>query len=314
MADKLLPLKDLPLLKKVEVDPNRISEFSSEGSFVSLAVELLKEICVLTAALACAYRLDQTNQPRKWTRNEAILGGLLVRLSKLQHGILDATCNNRREIAEILLRCLTETVINLKYLLQESSSQLFDEYVEYSLREEKRLLMLIDENIKSRGHELPIESRMRKSILRSFEESGVKPEQVDETKKTVWGESIYKKTQLVGMETAYRGLVSLPSHAVHGNWQDLLQHHIQHEGDGFSPKPGWSRSRPQYIFVAALLSAEVCQAYLESLLPVCADKTLLAEQLADCVARVRKADALHEAFVQKRPKATAKVSSTRSSS
>ena len=295
-AREPLMLKDFDL-KKVEVKAKDVQSYKSEDQFIGLAVELLKEAAIIISIVACSYRLDAVNKPRKWKRNEAILGGLAIRISKLLQGVLDQTCQNRREIAEILFRCLAESAINLKYLVKTSSEKAFEEYIEYSLREEKRLLNRIEKNIVNRGRELPIETRMKKSILMSFKDSGISPEQVDEKNRTSWGESIFKRAQKIGLKDAYQGLISIASHAVHGNWQDLINHHLEKEGDSFVPETRWTRSRPQYLFVTALVSLDACNAYVAILLPDCSDKTEIQERISDCKGRILEVDRLHDSFL-----------------
>ena len=291
-----LSLKDFDI-KKVEVKTEDVKAYKSEDQFTGLAVELLKETGIILSIVACAYRFDDANRPRKWTRNEAILGGLAIRMSKLLQGLLDQTCQNRREIAEILFRCLSETAINLSYLLKESSDKAYEEYIDYSLREEKRLFNRIEENIAERGSELPIETRMKGSIMKAFEDSGVSPEQVDEKNRTSWGESIFKRAKRIGLKDAYQGLISIASHAVHGNWQDLISHHLEKDNKGFMPETRWTRARPQYLFVGALLSLDACDAYIANLLPNCPDRAEIRGKISDCLKRVLEADRLHQNFL-----------------
>lgn len=298
-------MKETPLtfndfkLPRMEVNIEEIKKFDSEDRFIWLAVELLKEVGQITTILSCAYRLDEKGYPRKWTRNEATLGGLMVRISKLQRGVLDQACQKKLEITEILFRCLAESLINLKYLLKRNSDEIFDEYIEYSLREEKRLLKMINQNIDRRKHELPIESRMKRSINRAFQTSSFSTTQVDETKREPWGETIYKRAKSIGMGEAYFALFSLPSHAVHGNWQDLIDYHLKCENGEFSPKPHWEDVRPQPLFVAALLSAEINRLYIDEIIPECSDKEQISKLLDDIIQRIRVADQLHEQFLQK---------------
>lgn len=266
---------------------------------MSLAVELFKEVGRITSVLSCAYRLDQQNRPRKWERNEAILGGLMIRINKLQLALLDQMCQSRLEIAMILFRCLAESLINLKYLLKRGNDDLFDEYIEYSLRAEKGLLNKVSQNITDRGYDLPIESRIKYSINQAFETSSFSPEQVDETKLETWGEKIYKRAKSVEMEEAYFALFSLPSHAVHGNWQDLITHHLDYENGGFSPNTQWTHPRPQPLFAAALLSAEINKLYLDEIIPECPDKNQIITLLDDIILRIRVGGELHEQFLQK---------------
>jgi len=58
MTKEPLLLKDL-LPEKVEINVKKISAYTREGQFTSLAVELLKETAIWTSLLACTYPLDQ---------------------------------------------------------------------------------------------------------------------------------------------------------------------------------------------------------------------------------------------------------------
>jgi len=298
MTDGYLSLNDFSF-EKTMIDRERMARLTSEDGFMSIAVELMKEISKITVILACSYPPAENNIVRKLTRNEAILGGLFVRLAKLQSGYLDAVCQRRSEIASILERCLSETIINLIYLITQNSNELYDEYIIYSLREEKKLLDLIDKNVTSRGYELPIESRMRSSIMRSFDSSGLAPDQIDETNRKTWGGSIFRRAESIGLAEAYRALFGLPSHVIHGNWQDLLRFHVKQEGDEFLPSMEWTIPRPQPIFLLGLLSAAVCELYLNEKLPDCEDRRFLLEIINDCQRRIKEADELHEHFLQK---------------
>jgi len=299
MTDEFLSLHNFSF-KRTTIDRERLARLTSEDGFMSIAVELMKEISIVTSILACSCPPSENNNARRWTRNEAILGGLFVRLAKLQSGYLDAVCQKRSEIASILERCLSETIINLIYLIQIGSEELYNEYVTYSLKEEKRLIDLINENVTCRGDELPIESRMRSSIMRSFDSSDLTPDQIDKTNRKSWGGNIFERATSIGLsDEAYRALFGLPSHAIHGNWQDLLRFHVKQDRDGFLPSVEWTTPRPQPIFIIALLSAAVCRCYLNANLPDCEDRRFLLEMITDCEERIDEADELHEQFLQK---------------
>lgn len=298
MSENPVLLKDL-LREKVEVDDKKISRFTREGQFTALAVELLKETAIITSKLACSYPLDENNRPRNWTRNEAVLAGLMVRLSKLQSGFLDQVCQHRQEIADVILRPLFENIINLSFLLKQDGTEMIEEYIEYSLRTEKQLLLEIEENMKEQGFELPIESRMQTSIMKACEKSSIPLEMVNEKNFRTWGGSIKKRAAAVGMEDAYLYLISLPSHAVHGNWQDLITHHLGYENGEFYPDTTWSPYRPQGIFAVAMFSVDVALQYSKKQLPHFHESDEVEELLIDLMKRISVANDLHEEFLQK---------------
>jgi len=285
--EEFLEIKDFNL-EKTKVDLQELKKFQCQEQHVSLGVELLKEAGRITTLLAFAHPLDNLNKARKWTRNEAVSSGLMVRLTKLQLGIIDATEKQRMEIAHILFRCLAETVINLKYLLikGKESENIYEEYIEYSLEEEQRLLDVIDSNVQSRGDELPIEKQMRKSILQSFKDSGLALSNAKRTKQKGWSGTLFDRASAIGMKDAYLGIFGLPSHVVHGNWQDLLMYHIDRDGEGFSPRGGWAAPQPEIVLIAALLSCNACEEYLDMLLPQSDDRDLVSGMVKDLLVRV----------------------------
>src|SRR3989344_5893750 len=290
-------------VEKTEVNEEIISKYKSEDELTGLAFELLKEIAKVVVVLSSVVPTDDGIHPRKWNRDEAILGGMLIRIGKLQKGILGHTMERQRELAVILMRCLAETAINFQYLIHNNSKELFDAYVEYSLRTEKRLLLDVEERTerdkKGDNPLLPaINERMKKSILFTFEKSGMKPDQVDEKKKEPWGgKNLYQKTEEIGYEYGYRALFSLPSHNIHGNWQDIFEYHVEPSASRFSPWNHWHRPRPQYLFVAALLSASACHSFID-FLPDTNEKETLRKLVSDLFDRTKKADFLHETFLQ----------------
>lgn len=157
----------------------------------------------------------------------------MIRACKLQTALLDQFCQNRTEIAEILYRCFVETIINIEYLLLINDEKVYMEFLEYGLRNEKRLLKIVDTAIQARGHEFPIEKRIRESIADNFRISSLKPEQVDDSKRSSWGEDIYRRSKRIGREDQYIALFGMSSSAVHGNWSDLMRYHLSQEGENF---------------------------------------------------------------------------------
>ena len=110
---------------KTPFDVEDIEKYKTEDEYMDLTVELFKEMTTITDYNSTALRLDEKNNPRRWTRDEAILGGMLVRLTKLLVGFTDLTCERKGEIANILVRPIIENCVNLKLLLKNKSEELF---------------------------------------------------------------------------------------------------------------------------------------------------------------------------------------------
>jgi len=116
----------------------------------------------------------------------------LVRLYKLISALLDQICQRRRETTFILSRLAFETIVNLAYLIEYGSPELFDEYIRYSLRQERRLYDRITANIAARGGiRLPIEDRMLASISAAAIKSGFAIVDLSPNEPKSWGKRTF---------------------------------------------------------------------------------------------------------------------------
>jgi hypothetical protein len=121
-------------IRRTDVSASRTDKFESEDDYNGLSVELLVEVGSFICVAAC-----MLPHGRRWSRNEAILGGHVVRLYKLISALLDQICQRRREIAFIIGRLAFECVVNLRFLLKNvDDPSVFTSYVTYSLKTERR--------------------------------------------------------------------------------------------------------------------------------------------------------------------------------
>lgn len=292
-ADKQGNGQWLPNIERVNVSTEEIAGYTREDQFNELSANLMIECGSWTCVAANLYPADT----RCWNRNQAILGGLLVRSYKLTSAILDQTRQGKRETTFLFGRLAFECLVNIQYLLRQNSAELFDAFVINSLRHEKRLRETITENIERRGGaELPIERRMLNSIDRAFSVSGVSIEQVTNAAAKPWkAVDLYRKAEAVGLGQAYLGLFGGPSHAVHGGWQDLLDYHLDVVDGGFTADLAWHRPRPQLLLTIGRLGVETLKAYIPHFTEAPAKEVLA--KLDDLLARIEHIDNAHEDFL-----------------
>lgn len=288
--------QELPVVERVEVSEEALAEFSSEHDFNGIAVSLMVEygswVCIAASLLP--------GETRKWTRNQAIIGGLLVRSYKLTSALLDQTCQHRREITFVLGRLAYECMINVLYLIEHGTDELFQAYVVDALRHERKLRDRITTNIADRsGTLMPIEERMLRSIDKTFAVSGLKPEDVTKQMAKPWKDvDLFQRADKVGLGDSYLGFFGGPSHHVHGSWFDLIEYHLNDDGDGFTPELAWHPPRPQMLLALCKVGILTLQTYLQHFAGDDAEGVL--EKLDDLRERIGLVDVAHERYLSAR--------------
>jgi hypothetical protein len=287
-------LENVNEIGAVAVEDDAIAAYTSEDQFNALSVELLKEVGSFVCVAACILPSDT----KVWSRNQAIHGGHLVRLFKLISALLDQICQNRRETTFILSRLAFETIVNLTYFIEYGSPELFEQYIRYSLRQEKRLHNRIVANIEARGGiRLPIEDRMLSSISAAATKSGFSVGDLSPDEPKNWGEgSLYQRAKAVGFEVMYLAAFGGGSQNVHGNWMDLLEYHLDENGDGFVPSLEWHWPRPQVGLAIAQMATDVVTRFFR-LVEAFEEIQGLDDRLEDLAERINRANVGHERFV-----------------
>lgn len=110
---------------------------------------------------------------------------------------------------------------------------------------------------------------------------------------------IFQRAKSANMDKLYLTFFQLPSHAVHGNWQDLVSNHLECEDDGFIPNTKWNRPRPQLILPNAIISAEINKIYLDNILYEEQAKEKIDKIIDNILFRTYQLDKLHEQFLQR---------------
>jgi hypothetical protein len=295
MTDSLV--ENVNGIEAVAVDDDVIAAYTSEDQFNALTVELLKEVGSFVCVAACIL----PENTKAWSRNQAIYGGHLVRLFKLISALLDQICRKRRETTFIMARLAFETIVNLACLIERGSPELFEQYIRYSLRQEKRLHDRIMANIATRGGiRLPIEDRMLASISAAATRSGLSIDDLSRDEPKSWGETnLYRRAEAVGFETMYLAAFGGGSHSVHGNWMDLLEYHLEEVDDEFLPSLEWHRPRPQIGLAIAEMTTDVVTRFFH-LVEAAKEVETLVDRLDNLAERIRLVNISHERFVTNR--------------
>lgn len=254
-----------------------IENFDSENSFMDAYVELLKQSIELIEIAVFRKYYDHDGNPQKINKDDAVIGGNLTRLIKLNTSFLQNICEGKLEICYIINRCIAETAINTNFILIEGEDRVKRNYIKHSLITEKELWETILTNIKNRsGDVLPIEERMQKSIQNSFDKSDFDLEEVNRSSK--W-KSIKERANLVAGEMFYSVYYGISSHSIHGNWQDIFFNNLKKTEDGFELNLEWNRPRPQIIDGPIYFNLDIVKTFCERVLT---DETTSRSILQKC--------------------------------
>jgi hypothetical protein len=233
---------------------------SDDSAIGEAAFELLK----VTAVFAhFAAGLLPTNA---YTRDEAILAGLVVKVSKLGKAMvaMSAHLGSDRQLA--LAREVIEALATLAYLVDDTDGGRFDQYIQDSLVAEREFLRLIKKNVEARGSSWAIEESMTRSIERTARDAGVDDVTALPGRRAIGWPSTELLVNLLGLNVypSYR----TGSSVLHTQWLDLVRHHIRREDDGtFTLRLEDDPPRGQPLYGAGVLIVDGVRRYLQRVRP-----------------------------------------------
>lgn len=270
----------------------------NEESFSEAAFYLLQEcgsVCAVIASLQTSETL---------TRNQAIINGLAVRLSKLTKVII-RDLSNRSTFQQLSFsRQIFETSGTLIYLLQDDGSgSRYDEYILYTLVEEKKIFESVRRNIDKREGEVwNIENRIKNSITQTAKSAGITDISEIPGRNSIGFPKVEERLKLLG---ALLGtdphVIYVPyrsgSSEIHGTWSDLYRNHLTEIADGeFVPQTADPPVRPQIATTVTNVLVSVFGSYLD-VLGVKEVSNLLKPKLYQLITTNDNLENLHEQFL-----------------
>lgn len=171
-----------------------------------------------------------------YIKRRAVVVGHMVRLTKLFDGLYLHIANRQLELAGVMLSLIFETEIRLNYLITKASPKSYRSYILASYRAERENLMDLDAKAKTRRL-VPIEIRMRTSILKHLRRDGISRKQL--LRNRIWdidGKNVRELMRDLGRHEFYSYSFGSSSRWIHGSWQELYHYHLQKVGSRFVPR------------------------------------------------------------------------------
>lgn len=282
--------------KFTNVNEEEVKSFVSNSQFNDLGIGLFKEISVLIIPTSSILRLDDNKKVVPFSHEESALIGNLVRYCKLSTAFIEQVAKGRLETSLIFFRTLAETYITIKYFLKYKDENTLKHYIKHSLKLEKEILDIIKNRVKDELLVNKIEQRIIDSIKNSFRLSDFDEEDVSKSSK--WSSKVKGRIDEILAPEAYVLMYGIASHAIHGNWQDIITFHLKEQEEGFLPDAEWTYPTLQILSGATYLSCDLLKNYATVVIPESQTKKELIEYVDEILDRAIRLDMYHEKFRQ----------------
>ncbi len=255
------PFNDLPL---PDISDEPVAKCRERGDFRHILFEYYRFVGQISVICSCLlYESPAWNSGRSRKVWE-VCAGSLSRIKNLMSANLEFFQDDRYiEATQIIDRCIFETAAKICWISRDTSEERLKRFLEGSLRPDREHRATIEANISDRGgSNLRIEQRML-ARMDSFEQlAGFKGIPTKELPRMPDLSVIL--SEIGHGRGVYVAVGKVGSHAVHGNWQQLLSRNLVEEGGQLNLKfrPGTS-DPSQYAFIS-LFVLEACQSYVRN--------------------------------------------------
>jgi len=233
------------------------SGYATKDEFMRMGVDAMNELLRLAMVAVSLIRPNA----RAFTKRHAPIVGLTVRMIKLYHGILRETAERHAELADVYRRPFLEAHVRCTYLMQNGRASA-KSYIETSYRPEREMLQHLNA-LKRQRPLIPIEKRMRRSILSHIRDAGISQKRLIAcTRWELDGKNMRALLESIGWSLAYSFGFASSSHSVHGSWYDLVVHHVHRDGRSYLPELHFTTPDPRMIAPASITLVEHLRAYV----------------------------------------------------
>lgn len=252
-------------LPPISIDWEAVESASERQPFDRLGWELIARAGQIGEIVVEATGVDDSGNRRALTLDEAVIGGLLVRMTKLLRGLFDASQSDESEAHQILARCVVETAVNLRWLLLQNDPEEYKRFRADSFVTWRKLLAVT----KPAGDATldGIAERVERHVERELAAAGLTWEDIPKQPGS-WGRGSFRQRLAdLDMEGLYLTLFATHSYYVHGSWHELRTFHLRTEESGLHLDSTYGGLAPPTSYEAASASVRAACDYV-NLMPV----------------------------------------------
>ncbi|MFQ5786634.1 MAG: DUF5677 domain-containing protein [Thermodesulfobacteriota bacterium] len=238
-----------------------INKFKDNDEFMEFSMELMNYTHYL---LKIGVALTSSKEESKlgFSRNKAIIVGHMVRIVKLFNGLCTHVSKRESELAGIFVRLIYETEVKINYLLK-CKKESFDNFILISHRSNKKILKDF-KKIEEKRELIPIENRLKESIIRNLENDGISIEKLLSHKN--WkldGKSFEDILKHLDRDSEYCFMFGPTSSFIHGDWFNLHQYHLEKKDNLYFPDLDYHDPTPMTSCPLSAFCLRVLIKYLE---------------------------------------------------
>lgn len=277
-------------LPPISIDWEMIESTADRWPFDRVGWELIARAGQLGEHLVDATGVAASSKQRALTIDEAVIGGLFVRMTKLLRGLFDASQSEDSEVHQIVARCVVETAVNIRWLLQQDNPEEYKRFRADSFVTWRKLLSGMgrtgDEVLDSAAE------RVQRNVENELKAAGLTWEDIPKRPGS-WGRGNFRQ-RLIDLDLGglYDPLFATHSYYVHGSWHELRTFHLKSVDDGIYLDPTYGELAPTTSYEVVVASLQAACDYASSM-PVpsdlAADVVALAEPTIEACHRLSAA-------------------------
>ena len=241
-------------LPPISVDFGELAETRESYPFDRAGWELVARAGRLTRLL-----VDATGP---LTLDQAVVGGLMVRISKRLWDLFESTQAEESEAHGILARCILESTVDLRWLASRSDAAAFRRFRADSFATRRRWLdAATAEQVTDATMDATLE-RVRAQTEAELAAAGVTWEDVPR-RPHGWGGSLRQRMADLGLESEYTSFFAGHSNYVHGSWHEIRAFHLTTTPAGYCLDPTFGELSAPSSYATARQAFAACTAYID---------------------------------------------------
>ncbi|HHT9106092.1 MAG TPA: DUF5677 domain-containing protein [Candidatus Wujingus californicus] len=239
----------IDLLEKIHNDCDNVpnyKEFSEVDQFNEIAAKFASDVSKVLLIITSIQ--NNIKFPHGYTRDQAPIVGLMLKIAKDYKYLCNAFIENDSEISSIFYRSSIEAGANLIYLIK-SDENTRTQFRRASYRSRIGALKEMD-TAKIHDKMLGAKERLKQSILEKIKKDGFDLDELLSLKSSDWkinGLSFRDILTKVGYGDKYSLTYGIYSDKIHGNWQELIEHHLKEKDGYFFPDLSKHPVDPRFI-------------------------------------------------------------------